>query len=489
MLTSIRARVTLAACAIVIGAVASVGITIDVLIRRQMVRLYDESVAMRVRTLATLVHSSDAMLFFDFAGELMPEFERAAHADYFEVWDSDGDVIERSLSLDDAHLPRTFGSVATPAAFDLRLPDGRHGRAIGIEFDASPAEADESVEGLDSSLHPHPSQSHRAVIVVASGRAGLDDAFVALRRVVVASSVVASLVALIVTAWIVRRSMRPLIGLARHLEQMDAARLDEPLARMGLPSELIPICERLDDLFARVQAAFDRERRMTANLAHELRTPIAELRAATDVAERWPDDAALRLNAIETASDVAARMGVAVDALLKLARLEAGEDEIEGDRVNLAALFEDAWRPLVRGCAARELQLVDEIPRDLEASTDRGLLALVVSNIVRNAVVHADAPGPLTVSAEATPTRIRWIVRNRASRLSRADLPYLDQPFWQKQPAAPRGTHVGLGLALSDAILRFLDSHMEFTLVAGELTLTLDLPRAAPNAGKQPGIA
>ena len=468
---SLRTIVTLSASASVIGAVALLGWTVDALVERQMTREFDAVGAMKTQTLGTLLHTSGKTVVLDFAGEAMPEFERPLRPEYFEVWSEDGAVIERSLALHGTDLPRRFGPVDRPAAFALVLADGRPGRASGAEFAVT--ELDESEE------HAGPERlgsAQHAVVVVARERERLDATLHAVHRDVLLACLGATLFALFATAWLTRRALAPLIGLARRVEGMDATRLDQRLTRSDLPSELAPICERLDALFGRVQAAFERERRLTANVAHELRTPLAELRAASDIAVRWPDDPALVRKAVAAANDVAVRMGAIVEALQKLARLEAHQEELETAEVELREVVQEAWRPQSARAAERGVDLTLEIAAELEAVTDRSLLQLIVNTIVDNAVAHSESPGPLRVTATADRDTIRLAFRNRAPKLERSDLARLDEPFWRKDGARGSGGHSGLGLALAGAVARALGARIEFELVEGDLVVTLVLP-------------
>ena len=121
---------------------------------------------------------------------------------------------------------------------------------------------------------------------------------------------------------IVRRSLNPLRTLASCTREIGPDNLHLRLPTNGLPTELTPICSCVNDLLDRLDQAFKRERRFTSDVAHELRTPIAELRALAEVASRYPNDPEFARNALRDAVGVAKQMQSLVTTLLALVRSE-----------------------------------------------------------------------------------------------------------------------------------------------------------------------
>ena len=88
---------------------------------------------------------------------------------------------------------------------------------------------------------------------------------------------------------VLRRELKPLQALAAEAAGIDAARLSARFATEGLPGELAPIAARLNELLARLEDSFERERRFSSDVAHEFRTPVAELRSLAELAIKLPD--------------------------------------------------------------------------------------------------------------------------------------------------------------------------------------------------------
>jgi len=149
---------------------------------------------------------------------------------------------------------------------------------------------------------------------------------------------------LIVVPWVVRSGLKSLGRLANQAGQITASSLDTRFDLAHVPDELQPIYEKLNDLLGRLDDAFGRERRFTANVAHELRTPVAELRALSEVALRWPGDEKSAAQSFREVSTITRRMESVVTTLLALARSEAGASQATTASVDLSAEAADVWR-------------------------------------------------------------------------------------------------------------------------------------------------
>src|SRR5262249_5544979 len=147
----------------------------------------------------------------------------------------------------------------------------------------------------------------------------------------------------------------------------------------------------------RLEASFARERRFSANVAHELRTPIAELRSLAEVALRWPDTGNFR-----DVLDIAVQMERMVTNLLSLAGCEAGHEELVVERVDLAQAVREAWRPFESTAAARQLATSFELA-PANTNGDRAILGAMLANVYSNAVDYTPEGGEIRCVLEARP--------------------------------------------------------------------------------------
>src|SRR5204862_4167903 len=136
-----------------------------------------------------------------------------------------------------------------------------------------------------------------------------------------------------------RISMRPLVRLGEQATTMGADSLHERFAVETMPREIEPIVTRLNDLMARLEEGFDRERRFSGYLAHELRTPLAAIRATSEVAAKWPEQSSP--DDFHEIAQSAARLQHTVDSLLVLSRLETASADVTSEAVVLGPLVDE----------------------------------------------------------------------------------------------------------------------------------------------------
>ena len=250
---------------------------------------FDSALLARARALVAVTDQEDGVIEFDYKPELMPEFERKDDPDYFQLWLDDGTVRFRSRWLKKDDLPCRMSLAIEPFIHDVKLPDGRAGRVVELAFIPRDAAAPVPPSTAIATIAPAPGE-RGLILVVALGRANLDGVLAQIRlgMIGVGGLIVALGVLLVWRALVV--GFRPIEEIAAQVRALDAETLDSRVALRTTPRELAPIVQQLNALLERLAASFARERRFTGNVAHELRTPIAELRSLAEVATRWPED-------------------------------------------------------------------------------------------------------------------------------------------------------------------------------------------------------
>jgi two-component system sensor histidine kinase QseC len=465
--SSIRRRLTvslLAGCLAVFGAA---GWFVQRTATRALVAQFDAGLLARTQALASLLEldPESGHIEFDYADTAMHEYVAGPRASYFELWFEDGTTATRSQSLGEGELPRRAGPPERPQTWDLTLPGERAGRATGVEVPVLPKDAP----------LPEGRVPPKMIIVVACPRADLDARRAELAEALLAAGAAALLLVAALLTVLVRRGLRPVERLGEQVSRIDAASLSTRVGGEGVPAELLPLAQKLDELLARLEGAFARERRMTAAVAHELRTPVAELRAAADIARRWPEDEALSRDLAETMQDVARRMTAAIDAILRYCRLESGQAAASHESVPLRSLLDELWRPHARRAGERGVRLANALPLDAVAQSDRELLGLAFGNLLDNAASFA-APGEVTAACAARDGALVVSVANETDQLEAADLERLTEPFWRKETARTDGRHAGLGLALVSSVARVLGGRARFALEGRHFVAAIELP-------------
>lgn len=458
-----RLIVTLGAICCLLWCVGSIAAYLAM--RAGLVSEFDSALKTDIQALANMTEQTEAGFKFDSTGEFMPKFQREENPDYFQLWQDDGSTLYRSPSLpEERDLPQQFGTLQSPRYWNVTLPDGSNGRAVGIRFPPKEDEDTPRAAGV-------PPLNKEVTIVAGFHRGDLDNRLHYLGVVLLLVGAVLAAATTIAVNAVVRRGLRPLSILAQHAESIDASSLQLRFPIRNLPTELQPIAQRLNDLLARLEESFARERRFSADVAHELRTPIAELRTVTEVALKWPDD--VTEVALKEALNIALQMESIANGLMALARCEGNLITLKPERVGLAALLEEVYRPLEAKAQEKQLAVSLDVPNDACWFTDRATLRSIIGNLLSNAVDHSRPHSSVKARVEKNGVGERLLFSNTNDHLMPEDLPHLFERFWQKDAARSSPDHCGLGLSLARAYAQSLGMKLGAELNHTEIVFTL----------------
>jgi two-component system OmpR family sensor kinase len=288
-------------------------------------------------------------------------------------------------------------------------------------------------------------------------------------------------------AFLVRLSLRPLDRMgttAGIIAGGDLSRRVSPatarteVGRLGLA--LNAMLDRLEEAFALRQASEDRLRRFLSDASHELRTPLASIRGYAELhrmgATRDPATVERAMRRIE---DEAARMGILVEDLLALARLDEERERVRR-KVDVAELARNAVSDARATAPDREIALEADAGATVLADPDQ--LRQVLANLLRNAVVHTPVGTPIEVSVVRGGGDVRLRVRDHGPGLPGDDPAALFDRFWRAEGGRERGkAGAGLGLAIVAGIVA---AHQGAVVAedaeGGGACFTVQLPAAAP---------
>ena len=442
------------------------GLLADLVLESRLRHDFDSDLAEKARVIATLTEQEGAELEFEAVGSALPEFQRTRRPEYYEIWGPDGATWERSPSLGDEHLKRRAVAGKGPWYFNRRLLDGREGRIIQLEFEPRYVVRDAAGDERNVGPESLPPGSPRTTMTLALA-CDLSDLRGAIGRVrmVLGGAAIAFVAGLIVLVhWAISSTLAPLERLADRVAALDPGSLGGRIGTAGLPAEVTPLAGRLDDLLERLKAAFERERLFSSNVAHELRTPVAELRNLADVAARWPGDKEAIRSFFGDVEHVAGQMEGLIANLLALARSEAGADTLQPEEAVLEDLTRGVWERLKARAAERGLSL------DLQARgkgvlvTDVGMLRLILHNLLGNAIEYSPQGSAVACALSVEEPGFSLSVSNPAPALEPEDVGRLFDRFWRKDEARGGGRHAGLGLTLVRSLCATLGYRVEPSL-------------------------
>lgn len=353
----------------------------------------------------------------------MEDFSRDDFGIYFQFWGHDGDRILKSTNL---------------GRFELARPD---------RFTTEPAFARQLLGNGDSvqilAVRPPAGIAGPIDIVVAKTRVDIDSELQRTRIAIIAVGALAGIGFGLLTTLAIRSGLRPLAAVGDQAARIDADSLGARFPA-DLPAEIRPITAKLDDLLGRLEASFARERRFSADLAHELRTPVAALRAIAEVALKWPDEA--DSENYEDIIEITGELQTTIENMLTLARLENAKAETASEPVNLRAVIEDCWLMYAPKAAERNLEFRNAVSAEATLETDPKLLRIILSNLLSNATEYAPAASRISVDFDES-TGLRF--SNPAPHLVESDLPKMFERLWRHDEARSDSSHSGLGLALA----------------------------------------
>jgi signal transduction histidine kinase len=273
------------------------------------------------------------------------------------------------------------------------------------------------------------------------------------------------------------RVLRPLRTITDTTQNISENDLHQRLALPGPRDELTELGDTIDGLLARLERAFDSQRRFVANASHELRTPLTVDRAMLQVALADPN---LTLESLRAACEEVLEAGRdqerLIDALLTLARSQRGLDHKEA--VDLAAVTREVLEGHEPSATDRGLR-VDASLGDATVPGDARLLYQLVSNLVDNAVRHNVTGGRIEVTLTTSTSTATLTVANTGLPVAPDQVSRLLQPFQRGTPdriANPNG--LGLGLSIVADIAEAHGASLEIhPRPWGGLAITVSFPR------------
>jgi two-component system sensor histidine kinase QseC len=408
----------------------------------------DNALRARAHAIAVLLEShppADALAQLQ---AMSPEYGGGEHTDFLQLWDAHGRTLLASDSNDAANLARPTGVPANePLFYDLELPDLHSGRAVALRLTLRGRAGD-------------------AILAVAEEREQLDALEHGLHVALTTAAVMTALVAVLLAVLSVRAGLRPLLAFGDTVQHTSETLV---LPTQRLARELRPLADTLNAAFARLSQALQRERRFAHDVAHELRTPLAEIRTAVELARR---DAPAS-PALDGALASAERMARSIDGLLSLSRYESGLQEVQTEPLDLADLLRHMLGPAERVGTQRGVLFTLGAPAECWIESDPALLERILDNVLLNAATYAPADCTVSVRLALGKTGACIVVSNPAPDLAPEDLARFGERFWRKSTDRTSGDHGGLGLALARGLAELLGLRLEFRLAAGTLTATL----------------
>jgi two-component system, OmpR family, heavy metal sensor histidine kinase CusS len=278
----------------------------------------------------------------------------------------------------------------------------------------------------------------------------------------------------IIAIAVTKRGLRPLQQMTQSLERIDPNHLNERLGRTTWPRELQPVATAFDEMLGRLENSFTRLSQFSADLAHELRTPVSNIRGEAEVALTRPRTSEDYRNVIESITGECERLSGIVENLLFLARAEAADRQIEKDAFPARSAIEKIASYYRTIAEERGISITNEGDGDVYA--DPLLFDRALSNLLDNALRFTPDRGKITIRSHSKNGRTELTVEDTGCGIAPHHLLRIFDRFYRVDSSrSSKGT--GLGLALVKSIT---DLHGGSATATSELncgtTVTLIFP-------------
>jgi len=375
----------------------------------------------------------------------IPFFNKYTHEVGFQVF-IDGKLITRSPNAGTTPM-----STVTDGLSTVRMPNGANWRVIGVQLPSRRVQAfvGEQLESRQAILR-------------------------ALLRNVLWPLLIALPLLAIAIWWSVHMGLAPLRDLSRLLGKRRPQALD-PVVLQDMPDEMRPMVGELNQLLERIGGMVLAERRFTADAAHELRTPIAAIRAQAQVALGAGEDVAQRSHALHATLAGCDRATRLVEQLLMLARLEA-----QGVRsampVNLCAVVRRVAADLAPAALAHTQSLEVEGEGACNVAADETLLGVLVRNLVDNALRYSPAGARVLVTLQPCAQGVELRVQDSGPGMAPAEIQRLGERFFRVLGTDQPGSGLGWSIVKRIADVTGADVQIARSELLGGMAVTVVWP-------------
>lgn len=357
---------------------------------------------------------------------------------FLQVDDIRGHVLAKSFNMGDDNFPQP------PTLTALKRTATQTVTVAGIPF---LVQSDLLINGADA-----------AVVQVGEPLDAVNRAFAQTERAIALILTIAIVAVAILSLALASQATNPINELARAMREIGSDRLNRRVRWKGRRDEIGRLAATFDDLLARLEESFARERQFISDASHELKTPLTSINANAQMLARWGDrDESVRRESLATIVHESSSLAAMVTGMLTLAKADSG-DAIPKEPVSLKPIGEEVAASALPRATEKGLTIAfhsDGSPALVMG--DPSLLRQLLSNLVDNAIKFTERGGvEIDLSEDRETVKIE--VRDTGPGIDPAELPFVFDRFYRADKSRTRtipGT--GLGLAIVRSIARVHD--------------------------------
>jgi heavy metal sensor kinase len=465
---SIRFRLVIWYAGLLIAVFLLLGLFMYAGVRVYLERSLAESQVRRARQIATTLLANVRKTGEPFViNEIKAVFAPETSDRYVRITRGDGSVMyvshsPQDRSFDSSLIAPFTGEAKAGTWHKVSVPDDKSLLIAAMPYRT--AEGDRFIVEVGSSLEPVQAVLHRLVILLATG-----------------------LTAMVVVAisggyWLVRKALAPVDEISSSAEQITLHNLKErlPIAHTG--DELERLSLSLNHMIARLEDAFQQNRRFIADASHELRTPMTimrgELESIVEQAQPAPEVQRTAASILEEVE----RLTRIVEGLFAISRLDAGEAQKESVKFDLAELATGTAEQMYLLAEDKGISITCQAPEKVTVEGDRARMKQVVVNLLDNAIKYTQSGGKINLSVGTTNGRAVLEVADNGIGIPTEAQPRIFERFFRVDKARSRDMGgAGLGLSIVKSICTAHGGQVNFQSTEGNGSrFKVELPLSRP---------
>ncbi len=275
----------------------------------------------------------------------------------------------------------------------------------------------------------------------------------------------------IVGYFIAHRGIRPVQQITQAAGRVTSSTLHERLETRNLPTEIQTLAGTFNTMLDRLEESFRRVSQFSADIAHELRTPLGNLRGGMEVALGKPRTVEEYRDVLGSALEECERLTRLVDRLLFIARTESAESRIELENLDVTHELSVVREFYEAAAADAQVKLTVTSEASLRAPLNRELFQSAIGNLIANALRHTPPQGEVAIAAARANDRIVIIVSDTGCGIPAEHLPHVFDRFYRVDDARSAASGgVGLGLALVRSIAKLHQAELQIQSEVGKGT-------------------
>jgi two-component system heavy metal sensor histidine kinase CusS len=282
---------------------------------------------------------------------------------------------------------------------------------------------------------------------------------------------------------IARQGIRPVEEMAATARRISSTHLGERILTEGYPFELASLAGTFNEMLDRLEDSFDRISKFSADIAHDLRTPVNNIRGEAEVALARARTVDEYRDAVESSLEEAVRLSDLIGNLLFLARTENPTTHLRRERVNVNELLDGVQEYYEASAADGGISLSTRFGDEpVIAELDKTLMQRAVGNLISNAVAHTPSGGSVVMATSSESSVVRIEVADTGSGIPPEALPRVFDRFFRVDPSRSQASGgTGLGLAIVQGIMLLHGGKVEIVSQPGKGTrVILSMPAFAP---------